>query len=86
MTQHPSPFGGAYVSGAEQRDERGTFTGWRSSDTVGTYTGVPATGRLGRFVDAQTARPASAANQTVTGSFRTATGSLRTATGSFRTA
>jgi hypothetical protein len=81
MTQHTSPFGGAYVSGTEQRDERGTFTSSRSIDTVGTYTGVPVTGRLGRFVDVQATRPGTvtASNRTVTGSFRTATGSFRTA-------
>jgi hypothetical protein len=81
MTQHTSPLGGSYVSTTEQRDERGTFTGSRSTAVVGTYTGVAVTGRLGRFVDVQSVRPGTvtAANRTVTGSFRTATGSFRTA-------
>jgi len=81
MTQHTSPLGGSYVTSTERRDERGTFAGSRSTGTVGTYTGVAVTGRLGRFVDMQSARPgtATAANRTVTGSFRTATGSFRTA-------
>lgn len=80
MTSTTSPFGGSFVSGIADRDEIGTFTGVRS-DTAGTYTGVPATGRLGRFVDAQFRRrgTVTASNRTVTGSFHTATGSFRTA-------
>jgi hypothetical protein len=81
MTNSTFPFGGAFVSGLGDRDERGAYTGQRSDQTVGTYTGVPVGGRLGRFVDAQSRRPG-----TVTASSRTVTGSFRTATGSFRTA
>lgn len=83
MTNTTSPFGGSFVSGIAGRDELGAYTGTATvaDRTVGTYTGVPVAGRLGRFVDAQFRRGA-----TVTASNRTVTGSIRTATGSFRTA
>lgn len=81
MTNSTFPFGGTFVSGLGGRDEHGTYTGSRSDHSVGTYTGVPVTGRRGRFVDTRSARPGTvtASNRTVTGSFRTATGSFRTA-------
>lgn len=81
MTNSTFPLGGTFVSGLRGRDERGSFTDTRSIDSVGTYTGAPITGRLGRFTDVQRSRPG-----TWTASTRTATGSFRTATGSFRTA
>jgi hypothetical protein len=77
--QHP--LGGAYVSGLEQRDERGAYAVQAAWRPLGTYTGTGVGRALGRFVDTRFRRPA-----TTTDSMRTATGSLRTATGSFRTA
>ncbi|WIE65516.1 hypothetical protein DEI99_002990 [Curtobacterium sp. MCLR17_036] len=81
MTNSTFPFGGSFVSGIGGRDDRGTYTGSRTAEPIGTYTGAPVTGRLGRFVDTQRMRPgtSTASTRTVTGSFRTATGSFRTA-------
>ncbi|MGU3410472.1 hypothetical protein ACLBWP_10210 [Microbacterium sp. M1A1_1b] len=81
MTTTTTPFGGSFVSATTARDELGTYSSTAAPASVGTYTGVPMTGRLGRFVDAQFRRGGSvtASNRTVTGSFRTATGSFRTA-------
>ncbi|WP_156463595.1 hypothetical protein [Curtobacterium sp. Leaf183] len=81
MTTTTSPFGGSFVSGVADRDELGTYVGAGTPASVGTYTGVPVTGRLGRFVDTQFRRggTVTASNRTVTGSFRTVTGSFRTA-------
>ncbi|MGL3198733.1 MULTISPECIES: hypothetical protein [Curtobacterium] len=88
MQNRDFPFSGSYVSGTTRRDELGAYAVTAAERPLGTYTGVPVTSTLGRFVDTQATRGTTATGsvRTATGSFRTATGSLRTATGSFRTA
>lgn len=87
MQNRDFPLGGSFVSDTAQRDELGADAVTAAQRPRGTYTGVPVTRALGRFVDTRASRGSSATGslRTVTGSFRTATGSLRTATGSFRT-
>lgn len=81
MQHRQHPLGGAFVSGLEQRDERGAYAVEAAWRPLGTYTGTGVGRTIGRFVDTQFRRPG-----TATSSTRTVTGSLRTATGSFRTA
>lgn len=83
--QNTFPFGGSYTSGTDTSGtavrERGGYVVPAGQRPIGTYTGVPVTGVLGRFTDVDQRRVG-----TATATTRTVTGSLRTATGSFRAA